>query len=97
MKKDEFDGESVTENTVTVSGTAYNAKAGAVLESDDGRVIYVEGLKRWDDELVENRVRLTGILSKKKPFPDIKAVGGVQMQGMSGTTWVLRLTEPYKK
>jgi hypothetical protein len=77
-----------------IAGTAYNAKAGAVLRADDGRMMYVEGLQEWDDDVVGTPVTLTGIVSVKKIFPDPIVDGGMIGQGMVGETLVLTPTEP---
>lgn len=78
----------------TISGTARNAKAGAVLEADDGSPTYVEGLSRWPEELEDQRVTLTGIVRRKSIYPEVQEVDGVEIQGMSGIPRVIKLTEP---
>ena len=55
---------------VTLEGYAADARAGAVLQTDEGDTIYVAGLAAWPGDLVGRRVEVTGKLSRKKLIPD---------------------------
>lgn len=74
----------------SLSGTAGNAKGGAVIEADDGRVVYVIDLDSWPDELLGQRVTATGRLERRKYIPDpVVAADGAISQGAEGDQWVL--------
>lgn len=77
-----------------ISGTAENAKAGAVLVAGDDSLTYVEGLSRWPENLMNKRVTLTGIVRRRAIFPAVQEVEGGEMQGMVGIPRVIELTEP---
>ena len=61
-----------TGKPVTLEGKAFNAKAGAVIQTDDGEVVYVDGLENgWPKEVANTkRVRATGTLLEEKRIPD---------------------------
>jgi hypothetical protein len=46
--------------SVTVVGAARDAKGGAVVVADDGRVLYVDGLDSWPAAIGGQRVAVTG-------------------------------------
>lgn len=77
--------------TVTLLGTAHDAKGGAVIDSEQHGVVYVEGLDFWPDALHGKRVRARGELVEMKLIPD-PAVGpdGAISQGAVGKQTVLR-------
>lgn len=57
--------------TVTIEGKAENAKAGAIVLTEDGSPVYVDGLEDgWPGELARKRVRVTGVLRDEKRIPD---------------------------
>jgi len=59
-----------TEKPVTLTGYAADARAGAVITTDEGDTIYVAGLATWPADLLGRRVEVTGLLTRKKPIPD---------------------------
>lgn len=71
--------------SVTVEGTARDAKAGAVVLNADNEPIFVEGLESWSDEFSGKQVRVTGVLVQKQNFPSatVDASGAVS-QGTDG-------------
>ena len=75
---------------VTLSGTAYDAKGGAILETDQGRVVYIRGLEAWPSHVVGNRVQVTGFRGDEKLIPDpvVGADGGIS-QGALGSQSVV--------
>lgn len=96
MANDELSGGD--EQPVTITGTAENAKAGAIICPEEGRVIYVLGMREWDNEVVGTEVTLRGRLRRQQIFPRAKVNSrGVMMQGISGTPLVLELSEPFEK
>ncbi len=77
--------------TQEVTGTARNAKGGAVVVQDDGRVVYVQALDSWPDDLDGQAVIATGHLVQKAYLPVAKVdEDGAISQGTSGgEQWVL--------
>ncbi len=55
---------------VTLSGTAADAKGGAVVVTDDGAVVYLEGVDAWPAGIRGHRVEVTGKRTRKKLIPD---------------------------
>lgn len=47
---------------ITITGTALNAKAGAVVKSEDG-TYYIYDLSAWPDSIYNHQVEVKGILS----------------------------------
>ena len=86
--------EKVIGQKVTLSGTAKDAKAGAVLITTDETVIYIKELDSWAPELVDQQVSVTGVLKKEKliPDPEIDKNGGIS-SGATGTQLVLEKAE----
>jgi hypothetical protein len=57
--------------TVTLEGTAENAKAGAIVMAKDGSPVYIDGLEDgWPADVSRKRVRVTGVLREEKRIPD---------------------------
>ncbi len=82
--------------TTTIVGTARNAKGGAVVLADDGEPVYVEGLDAWSGEVDGRRVRVTGLLRRKKLLPEpvlppAPAVAGAEGEQvvLEKATWVV--------
>jgi len=68
-----------------VTGTARDAKGGAVIVGDDGNVVYVEALDSWPDEVHGQRVVATGRLVDKQYLPEARvSKDGAISQGTSG-------------
>jgi hypothetical protein len=80
---------TMTEAPTTVVGRAENAKGGAVVLTDGGPV-YVEGLAAWDDALLHQRVRVTGVRRTKQLLPQASVdASGAVSQGAEGPQDVL--------
>jgi hypothetical protein len=79
--------------TVTVTGMARDAMAGAIVMLDDGTPIYVVGLSGWDEDVVDARVEIRGLLVQlpsriPKPPPNGEVSHGVGSRfGMEKATW----------
>ena len=75
--------------TVVIRGTAYDARAGAIVELDDRTPIYIAGLDEWDPALQGKPIEVTGLL-KERParVPPVQA-GGPQLHGLTSSTFVL--------
>lgn len=75
---------------VVVVGKAADAASGAVVQTDDGRVLYVGGLDAWPDALLGKRVEVRGSLARRKLAPDpTPGPGGEQRHGMVGESEVI--------
>jgi hypothetical protein len=59
MRWDEL--EAHVGQAVTLTGTAVDAAAGAIVSLDD-RPVYVAGLRRWPSELFAQKVEVSGTL-----------------------------------
>src|SRR4026209_666321 len=94
MTNEESNAGDAIKAPEAISGTAKNAKAGAVLVADDGNPTYVEGLSEWPDHLKNKRLRLVGVVERKTIFPAVQEVEGGEIQGMVGVPRVIRLPEP---
>ena len=94
MTDEESNAGDAIKEPEAISGTAKNAKAGAVLVADDGSPTYVEGLSEWPDHLKNKRLRLVGVVERKTIFPAVQEVEGGEIQGMVGVPRVIRLPEP---
>jgi len=57
-----FDPSQHIGKTVVIRGTAYDARAGAILELEDRTPIYIAGLTEWDPALNGKPVEVTGLL-----------------------------------
>lgn len=79
---------------VELEGVARDAKGGAVLVADDGRVVYLEALPSWPEAVEGTRVRASGILARMKyiPSPAVADDGAIS-QGAEGLQDVLRQAE----
>jgi hypothetical protein len=62
---------------IEVIGKAINAKAGAVVVTDDERVFYLDELDKWNENFYEKRVKVTGKLRIKK----LKLRNGIEVRG----------------
>jgi len=74
-----------------VAGTAQDAKGGAVIDMPDGRVVYVEGLDSWPQELKGKQVNAVGRLVVKPHLPvaTVAPDGAVSQGAEEGEQWVL--------
>jgi hypothetical protein len=77
---------------VSVSGTAANAKAGALLMTGPEEAIRIRGLSEWDEQTVGKQVKVDAVVRRVPGWP--KAVESDEaMQGTASgrDTWVLDL------
>ncbi|MDP7111949.1 MAG: YciI family protein [Myxococcota bacterium] len=74
-----------------VAGTAENAKGGAIIVADDGRVVYIEGLDSWPDDLHGQAVIATGRLVEMEylPVAQVSKDGAISQGTAGGTQTVL--------
>ena len=60
-----------TGTTVTIEGTAEDAKAGAIVHTPGSEPVYIDGLENgWPKEIHRKRVRVTGVRRVEKRIPD---------------------------
>lgn len=87
---DSIELTKVEGQTLTISGVAGDAKAGAVLTTDRDEVIYLRDLRSWPEELLDQRVTVEGVLRRGRVYPEVKE-GGLTSQGIKGEQWYLEV------
>jgi hypothetical protein len=60
-----FEPQEHVGERVTLRGLALTARAGAIVDLDDGTPVYVAGLGEWDGELEGSEVEVTGTLRQR--------------------------------
>ena len=66
----------------TLTGTAQNAKAGAVLVAEDGRTLYIPGLSGWPEGVDGQAIIVTGVVGSEHFVPvAVQAPDGSWSQG----------------
>jgi len=79
---------------VTITGTAKDAKGGAVLLTPEGNVIYIKGLEFWPSDILDKQLSVRGLLKEEKFIPDpIIDEDGAISTGAYGDQLVLENTE----
>lgn len=85
--RDELDKN--IDKSVTLSGTALDAKAGAVIKIEDG-LVYMNDLTAWPPEVIGNQVIAAGKLIRQKFLLDpVTSPSGLTPQGAFGDQFVL--------
>jgi len=85
------------EQSITVNGRALNAKLGAIVQTDSKHVVYVAGLHDWDDTILGELIRVTGIPIRPKlaDDPQVDENGGISAgiygdsHVLEGATWTM--------
>jgi hypothetical protein len=81
---------SMPDRNVVITGTAGNAKAGAVVIADeDQRVYYLNGLASWDNQLLDKKVQVKGRL-KEIRYRRPAVNDSVQIQFIERKTLILQ-------
>jgi hypothetical protein len=95
MSSEKIDWSKSADQEVNVSGTAQNAKAGALLMTGPEDAILVDGLSSWDQETVGKVVSVTGTVRRVPGYPKADPAKKLLMQGTASgrDTWVLELKE----
>jgi len=75
--------------TVTIHGTAYDARAGAIVELEDRTPIYIAGMESWDPKVQGKGIEVTGLLKERPAKTPKVPPGGAQVHGLAGATFVL--------
>ena len=77
---------------VSLSGTAANAKAGALLMIRDDYAILIRGLSEWDEETVGKTVKVAAIVRRVPGGPKAdNSPNAIQGTASDRDTWVLDL------
>ncbi len=75
--------------TITVHGIAVDTKAGAAVRLANQEVIYIDDMVAWSQALRNQRVRVTGLLKRRKFIPDnLVLPDGSHTQGAEGLQYV---------
>jgi hypothetical protein len=84
----DFDPTAHVDEAVTVTGTARNAAAGAMLRVEGvSRPIYILGLDSWSGELVGSTVEVSGVLRVRGP--QVQRGADEPEHGLDTATFVL--------
>lgn len=83
--------ESKLNQQIIITGIAENAKLGAVvsLEDDDDTIVYIDGLREWDESMLHQTIVVAGILRSRKLAPDPVMAEGHISHGIFGESLVL--------
>ena len=77
---------------VSVSGTAANAKAGALLMTGPEEAIRIRGLAEWDEQTVGKKVNVNAIVRRVPGWPKADdSDEAIQGTASGRDTWVLEL------
>ncbi|HUY01491.1 MAG TPA: hypothetical protein VMV49_18150 [Candidatus Deferrimicrobium sp.] len=100
MKKKVFDAisENIIGKEITLSGVAFDSKAGAVLKLRDNNIVYIQDLSSWSSEVIGTKNLAIGTLQKKKMILDPKIdENGAISQGAYGEQYVLENRKEIQK
>jgi len=80
------------EKQITITGTAYNGKGGALVQTESGETYYIGGIDYWEDDILEKQVEVKGFIQTETfKEEDLKDETGAWKQGMVGNkTTVLK-------
>ena len=79
---------------VSVSGTAANAKAGALLMTGPEEAIRIRGLSQWDEQTVGKKVKVEAVVRRVPGWPKADDSDEAMQGTASGrATWVLELKD----
>lgn len=73
--------------STTITGIAQDAKAGAIIVTDDGAHYYIDGTDHWDKQLLGKRLTVTGELVEVTHEPQ---KGPEYRQGIVGTQKIIK-------
>ncbi len=72
-----------------IEGSAYNAKAGAVVLTEAGEPVYLRGKREWPDEDIGKPVAISGTLRRGHLFASDRTAEGRTRQGIAEPQWYL--------
>ncbi len=79
------------DQTVTITGVAYNGKAGAIVKTKDGDVYYIDRLSSWIPDFENKEISVTGnLMVVIIPEEDLKNERGEWKQGVEGKVKMLQ-------
>lgn len=94
----DFLSENLIGKEISLSGLAFDSKAGAVLKLKDGIIVYIYDLSSWSSEFLGQKTCVTGLLQKKKIIPDVRIdEDGSISQGAPGEQYLLEDIKEIKK
>lgn len=94
MSSEVPDWTRVEDQEVSLSGTAANAKAGALLMIRDDYAILIRGLPQWDEETTGKTVKVDAIVRRAPGGPKAdKSDKAIQGTSSNRETWVLELKQ----
>lgn len=78
-------------HNITLTGIAENAKAGAIILTENNSVVYIAGLDEWPGDLYKHEVEVKGLLQKGKLVPDpvIGKDGGISCGAYGNDYYIL--------
>lgn len=80
--------ENLESQQITIIGKAMDAKAGAVVVSDDKGIYYLDGLASWDKKFYAKKVKVVGklVIEERKKRENVKEV----VQEIVGTKKIIK-------
>jgi hypothetical protein len=79
---------------VSVSGSAANAKAGALLMTAPEDAILIRGLSEWDEQTVGKKVNIEAVVRREPGWPEAEdSDEAIQGTATGLDTWVLELKQ----
>ena len=77
--------KSMENRKITITGTALNAKLGAIIQTEKGEVFFLDGIYEWPDDVFGKKVKATGLISSEYHDPkNLITDDGLHKTGMSG-------------
>jgi len=92
MSSEKRDWSKSENEQVSVSGTAQNAKAGALLMIGGEHPILLQGVSDWDEETVGKEVKVEAIVRRMPGFPEAEDTDEeIQGTATGRDIWVLEV------
>ena len=82
--------DEMIQKKITLQGFASLSKAGVCLQVKNNQVVFLPEIEDWDADFLDQTVKVTGILQKRKFIPDVEIDedGGIS-QGMVGKQYLI--------
>ena len=76
---------------VTITGKAFDSKAGALLVTEENESIYIDQLDYWPDDCIGKTISVTGIIVKTDAIPKAgKPTDKLTKQGAEGEQTIIK-------